>query len=62
MKERAEIVVIGTVSDTNIVSGWTFDGKGRDILAYEVRDGKVIVCGWTADELRAIAESAESAP
>lgn len=62
MTEKAEIVVVGWVHEDGSTSGWVFDGKGH-VPAITVDDeGRMLWGGWTAEELRAIAEGAEAAP
>jgi hypothetical protein len=56
---RAEILVVGTVEEDRVVSGWVFDGHGKGVAIHvtDVAVSGVLLAGYTVEELAAIAEA-----
>lgn len=65
-RERCVITRVGTVELIDNggyrIEGWGFDCEGKNIPAIDISDDAVsggMIAGYTAEELRAIAEAGE---
>lgn len=52
--KKGRITGVGSV-EGDVISGWAFDGG--DYGVYVLSDGTQLLCGWSNDDLRLIAEA-----